>query len=221
MSITVNGTAPSPGPAATSKISATILGFFAGFAVKSGLDALCKHLPESTGSLPSVLSEIGLIPFLSFVLFFLIIVRFLYGALRFQEEMAPGDSSVLALWNVLMALGLFVVLSLSGQVVRFPLPFFSSLIAVHLVDWVWFGINVHLGQFADRIESVMRQFMFIDLVTTVTLAGVILIRHSAGFNDWVFLFLGGMILVTMSIYDLVKNRAFFFHPDQWRNEGGQ
>jgi hypothetical protein len=83
----------------TNKITSTVLGFFAGLAAKDGLDALCKSITDSTGSLPSVLEKIGTIPAILFLVFFLTIVRFLYGALRFQEEAGQNDSSLVALWN--------------------------------------------------------------------------------------------------------------------------
>lgn len=201
----------------TGKINSTVLGFLASLALKGGVDTLFHDVPGGV-DFQAVWASIGITPLLLFAVFFFTILRFLYGAYRFHEESDDSEASEgwMPLWNVVGALVLFVAFYVCGLCVKHPNNFFLMLIAVHVVDVIWFSGSLFFRP-PQKLAKLMRNFIIIDLLTCLLLWMITYTYALRSINgdrltDW-----GVVVMLVFGVSDAVINRDFFFHPEKWRN----
>jgi nucleoside 2-deoxyribosyltransferase len=208
-------------PAETSRkapaiLELTLLGFLVSLILKATLDGVFAELAKVEEADWLAFDRVFLNRQWPVVLiFFLTLLRFVYGAYRFHESETGELGLVTRLWNIVGMMGLFILFYLAGLAIKAPVFFFTLIFFFHLWDLVWFFVVVYVFKsLPDELDNVAVRFMFLDAVTVVPLlllfvfSGAITDKPPGGFPLW----LGCGLLVAVGVLDFLWNRRFYFPP---------
>ena len=146
-------------------------------------------------------------------IFLITVVRFVYGAYRFQEE-GPGELPRGALvWNLVGTLVLFALFYITGLAILDADTFYRAMIYVHVWDLLWFAILFTAFRGSKGItKKVIISFIILDLLTVVWLLFIQAHLHSH------FMGKAEISMIVFAVLDFAWNHEFFFSPDAWRDK---
>jgi len=202
-----------------SNIEITVFGFLVSLTLKGSLDTAYSQTVSVATTWSEMLYAVWVpTSFLLFV-FLITLLRFVYGAYRFHEEAREASADIepgVQLWNIFATLLLFVFFYITGLSIQHAEPFFIGLIVVHLWDLIWFIVTVvFTNSLGSNIKRVIRNFVIIDALTILLLAVTISYLRDSYRNQAAF------IMLVAAAADLLWNRKFFFHPEEWRKQNSK
>jgi nucleoside 2-deoxyribosyltransferase len=156
------------------KIELAVLGFLVSLILKGTLDTIFGRSLVEAADWIEVWRIVGQSNPLELGVFLFALVRFMYGAYRFHEEL-PRPSALLRSWNILFTVLLFIAFYFDGLTIKqHPVLFYQLFGAVHVVDLLWFiSILVSMirrdGLLRARDQSLAEaaamKFVVLDVVT--------------------------------------------------------
>jgi hypothetical protein len=190
-----------------------IIGFLVSLALKGGLDmAYGEQLKDAkTDSWLNMWNVVCSAPTLQVAVLLLTLIRFVFGANRILEatEDDPAASAKMEgwvnLWNMAGGLIVFVLFYMTALSVKRPDTFYSTLIAVHFWDGIWFAIVAMFSDWPNPdLKRAMRVFIVVDGLTVFTLVLVLWLAPSHH-AVW-----GALVMVGMAALDVKFNFRFLF-----------
>jgi len=222
------------------QLELTVLGFLVGLIIKTVLDSAFKDALENCTGIHAFWAIILGRNSLEFAVFFFTLLRFMFGAWRFQEETKDDPSSWMMLWNTCMTIAVFLAFYAMGLSIKSQLLTFYEIFALaHLIDVIWFAPIILLtikGRLKTQkppaiLRSLLRgnspnadvaamKFFVLDLATIVWL-GLWFWRWNClsllGWDGWGWgghpgsnLQGAGWGLIAIGLGDLAWNHFFYF-----------
>lgn len=205
------------------KIELAVLGFLVSLILKGTLDSIFGHSVTEARSWIDVYRIVWRSNPLELIVFLFAMLRFMYGAYRFHEEL-PNPTPRIRIWNVFFTVLLFVAFYLDGLTIKnHPVVFYQLFAVAHVVDLLWFVPMVRLewltarGRLglADRAASA---FVTLDVLTVVTclgLLGAVGVLRGSDVPAHSLRALG-LALLGVGALDVVWNHKFYLAlpPDQ-------
>ena len=167
-------TQPQPSPlqkTSRERLEKVVIGFLVSLVLKATLDTAYGKSNSSDG----LFGLLGVAYTLNVVSFLTTMIRFVFGVFRMGEEMPPDPSHRVPLFSFACSFILFLGFYLGGLLIKDTTGFYHSVIAVHLVDAIWFFFArgwFFKPPFSDEESALRRifiQFLVLDVVTVIVL----------------------------------------------------
>ena len=188
-------------------IEITLFGFLVSLTLKGALDTAYGHSIPGVTSIAELGHALWVPPSLLVGVFLWTLLRFVYGAYRFNDEFQQSSKQlkpVAQFWNVGATFVLFVLFYLTGLSIQHSNPFYIGLIFIHIWDLIWFLVLFTWIERTQSLRTVMKTFVFLDLVTIVALASTLYV-FSPDYRGK-----AAVVMFGLGIIDFVVNRSFFF-----------
>jgi hypothetical protein len=173
-----------------------VISIMFGLIVKDALEAAFKPIFQENSSWHSVSG----LAWFQLVVFFVLMLRFYLGALRFVEMERKSVVAIVRGINLFFAFVLFCNFYLIGLSVVHPEHFYTLVIAIHVVDLAWFILSLVFSftdAVAERVGEIKKAavrkliifFLILDVVTLSCAGLVYLVIFNKGSvaGNWAFL----------------------------------
>lgn len=214
----------------TQSAAVAVISILLALIVKAALESMFKPIFEAQ----KTWQDIQLIAWFQVFVFYVMTFRFYIGSIRYGEVEPKNLDMLIKSWNVIGAFLLFSNLYAIALAAPYQKYFYLLMIALHIVDLVWFFIafvllklrpvsetQLQVGEVKmESLQSIMLTFIGFD-VATLVLAGLLfyvlpfaadITAETATVGDWLFL----AVLAVISVIDFWAYRDLYFSFDQWK-----
>jgi hypothetical protein len=189
--------------------------------VKGALEAAFKPLFDGS----QTWSEMVGLPLAQLLVFFLLILRFYLGALRFGATEPKRVDFLVRSFNFVFAFAVFCAFYVIALSVTKPEFFYVGIIVLHAVDAAWFGILFGLShlKFVDvpelednelligPVRRIMVTYFFFSIITIAVGIFIFPLDPSATRAHWLFL----LFLVAITGIDFWAVFEYYFEFEKW------
>ena len=93
---------------------------------------------------------------------------------------------------------------------------------IHIVNLVWFlwGRKISLAKVdsSSKLICVVKQFLIYTIVTIIAFVIVFLLTVADLLNPEPAKYIILLFLITVSCYDIIRLRTFYFSPEKWSGD---
>jgi hypothetical protein len=202
--------------------------------VKAALETAFKPFFDSSQTWQSFYG----LPLAQLCVFFLLTFRFYLGALRFSNTEPKKIDFLIRTFNFVFAFMVFAAFYVIALAVTLPKYFYLSIVALHVIDAIWFGLlwvlsfgkfvpndQLEVGEFPiEPIRRIMVTYFVFSLLTIGFGLLVYPFVFTASLTDptataahvWFLI-----ILVAISFLDFWWFHEYYFYFEKWRGDKGK
>jgi len=152
------------------------------------------------------------------LIFIFTLVRFYLGAYRYHQEEKEGDEGLTFIIDFSGAIAVFVFFYVAATLIRTTSLFYLALIAMHLLDLIWFACAQNLLRVQPGIRKVTCRFLLFDLLTLLVLIALFPFPSSEWTHGWyLWQFLSLVAIFGVGIWDLVALWPFYVKAPGWED----